>query len=60
MYGRIMAAESVAAQVVNALASPETVRRIAITPHYPRAEDGDDGDETWESQLAAASESDES
>ncbi|MEE3330809.1 MAG: SDR family oxidoreductase [Myxococcota bacterium] len=60
MYGRIMAAESVAAQVVNALASPETVRRIAITPHYPRAEDGEGGDETWESQLASASESDES
>lgn len=36
MYGRIMEAESVAAQVVNALASNETVRRIAITPHYPR------------------------
>jgi NAD(P)-dependent dehydrogenase (short-subunit alcohol dehydrogenase family) len=35
MYGRIMDASSVAAQVVNALASPETVRRIAITPHYP-------------------------
>ena len=37
-YGRAMAAESVAAQVVNALASPETVRRIAITPRYGEAE----------------------
>lgn len=35
MYGRTMEAPSVAAQIVNALASPETVRRIAITPHYP-------------------------
>jgi NAD(P)-dependent dehydrogenase (short-subunit alcohol dehydrogenase family) len=35
MYGRMMEAPSVAAQVVNALASSETVRRIAITPHYP-------------------------
>jgi NAD(P)-dependent dehydrogenase (short-subunit alcohol dehydrogenase family) len=35
MYGRMMEAESVAEQVVNALASKETVRRIAITPHYP-------------------------
>jgi len=34
MYGRIMRAEDVAAQVVNALASHETVRRIAITPSY--------------------------
>ena len=38
MYGRLMEPASIAAQVVNALASPETVRRIAITPHYP-AED---------------------
>lgn len=35
MYGRMMDASSVAAQIVNALASPETIRRIAITPHYP-------------------------
>jgi len=35
LYGRMMDATSVATQVVNALASPETVRRIAITPHYP-------------------------
>ena len=40
MYGRMMEAESVAEQVVNALASRETVRRIAITPHYPRDADG--------------------
>lgn len=35
LYGRAMDAQSVAAQAVNALASPETVRRIAITPRYP-------------------------
>ena len=35
MYGRMMDAESVAEQVVNAIASRETIRRIAITPHYP-------------------------
>ncbi|MBW2425532.1 MAG: SDR family oxidoreductase [Deltaproteobacteria bacterium] len=40
MYGRMMDVSSVAAQVVNALASPETVRRIAITPHYPHEGDG--------------------
>ena len=34
MYGRVMEAASIAAQVVSAIASPETVRRIAITPHY--------------------------
>jgi NAD(P)-dependent dehydrogenase (short-subunit alcohol dehydrogenase family) len=45
MYGRMMEASSVAAQVVNALASPETVRRIAITPHYP--DEGDDVPEDW-------------
>jgi NAD(P)-dependent dehydrogenase (short-subunit alcohol dehydrogenase family) len=37
LYGRIMQAADVAAQVVNALASPETVRRIAITPRYADA-----------------------
>ena len=35
MYGRMMEPSSVATQVVNAIASEETVRRIAITPHYP-------------------------
>ena len=34
MYGRAMEASSVADQVVNALASPETIRRLAITPRY--------------------------
>lgn len=34
MFGRMMSLESVAEQVVNALASSETVRRIAITPTY--------------------------
>lgn len=37
MYGRMMAAESVAEQVVNAICSRETIRRIAITPSYPEA-----------------------
>ncbi|MBK7947626.1 MAG: SDR family oxidoreductase [Deltaproteobacteria bacterium] len=35
MYGRMMDVSSVAEQVVNALCSRETIRRIAITPHYP-------------------------
>jgi len=35
MYGRMMDPVSVAEQVVNALASSETIRRIAITPRYP-------------------------
>lgn len=39
MYGRMMEAESVAEQVVNALVSRETIRRIAITPAYPEALD---------------------
>jgi len=34
MYGRMMEAESVAEQVVGVLRSPETIRRLAITPHY--------------------------
>jgi NAD(P)-dependent dehydrogenase (short-subunit alcohol dehydrogenase family) len=34
MYGRMMDASSVAEQVVNAIASKETLRRIAITPRY--------------------------
>lgn len=40
MYGRVMNAPDVAAQVVNAIASPETIRRIAMTPHYPHDEAG--------------------
>jgi len=40
MYGRAMRPESVAELVVSVLASPETVRRLAITPHY--AEDAAD------------------
>ncbi len=44
MYGRMMDAASVAAQVVNALASPETVRRIAITPRYPDSPPGSEAD----------------
>ncbi|MCA9512403.1 MAG: SDR family oxidoreductase [Myxococcota bacterium] len=35
MYGRVMEPEAVAEQVVNVLASRETVRRLAITPTYP-------------------------
>ena len=35
LYGRMMDPVSVAEQVVNALASRETIRRIAITPSYP-------------------------
>ena len=35
LYGRMMDPISVAEQVVNALASRETIRRIAITPSYP-------------------------
>lgn len=46
MYGRLMEAESVAAQVVNVLSSPETVRRLAITPHY------DEADRVMETTLA--------
>jgi NAD(P)-dependent dehydrogenase (short-subunit alcohol dehydrogenase family) len=37
MYGRMMDPAVVAEQVVNALCSPETVRRIAITPNYAEA-----------------------
>ena len=39
MYGRMMEAESVDAQVVNVLSSPETVRRLAITPRYAEADE---------------------
>lgn len=45
MYGRAMAAESVAEQVVSALRSRETVRRIAITPRY--SDDPEDGGGHW-------------
>lgn len=38
MYGRMMDASTVAEQVVHALASKETIRRIAITPSYPDLE----------------------
>ncbi|MAG34177.1 MAG: short-chain dehydrogenase [Deltaproteobacteria bacterium] len=38
LYGRMMEADSVAAQAINALASPETVRRIAITPAFPEGD----------------------
>jgi NAD(P)-dependent dehydrogenase (short-subunit alcohol dehydrogenase family) len=34
MYGRMMDVSAIAEQVVNALASSETLRRIAITPRY--------------------------
>ena len=37
MYGRMMEPAAVAEQVVNALCSPETIRRIAITPNYAEA-----------------------
>ena len=44
LYGRMMEPAAVAEQVVNALASRETIRRIAITPSYPEtsAEHGAD------------------
>ncbi len=45
MYGRAMRPESVAEQIVSALASEETVRRIAITPRY--SEDPSDGGGHW-------------
>jgi len=45
MYGRAMQPESVAEQVVSALQSRETVRRIAITPRY--SDDPGDGDGMW-------------
>ena len=35
LYGRMMEPNAVAEQVVNALASSETIRRIAITPSFP-------------------------
>ena len=50
MYGRMMDAESVAAQGVSVLASPETVRRLAITPRYAEA------DEVMATTLAAREE----
>ncbi len=44
LYGRMMAPESVAEQVVNALASRETIRRIAITPSFPGPGEADGAD----------------
>jgi NAD(P)-dependent dehydrogenase (short-subunit alcohol dehydrogenase family) len=38
MYGRLMDASAVAEQVIHALSSRETVRRIAITPSYAPTE----------------------
>ena len=37
LYGRMMDPSAIGEQVVNALASRETLRRIAITPAYPEA-----------------------
>lgn len=54
MYGRLMEAESVAAQVVNVLSSPETVRRLAITPQY------DSADRVMETTLAKRDEAESS
>lgn len=48
LYGRMMESQAVAEQVVNALASRETIRRIAITPNYP------DPDEASGKDWAAA------
>ena len=45
MYGRAMEAESIAEQIVSALRSRETVRRIAITPRY--SDDPSDGGGFW-------------
>ena len=45
MYGRAMQAESVAEQIVSALKSRETIRRIAITPRY--SDDPADGGGFW-------------
>jgi NAD(P)-dependent dehydrogenase (short-subunit alcohol dehydrogenase family) len=44
LYGRMMDPKSVAEQVANALASRETIRRIAITPSYPDPTDMPDAD----------------
>lgn len=41
MYGRMMDAEAVAEQVVNAITARETLRRIAITPRFPEAVGGE-------------------
>jgi NAD(P)-dependent dehydrogenase (short-subunit alcohol dehydrogenase family) len=45
MYGRAMQPEAVAEQVVSALRSAETIRRIAITPRY--SDDPADGGGHW-------------
>lgn len=44
LYGRTMEPVAVAEQVVNALASRETIRRIAITPSYPEGSEGPGAD----------------
>lgn len=50
LYGRMMEPVAVAEQVVNALASRETIRRIAITPSFPVA--SGEADEGWaEAQI---------
>ena len=46
MYGRAMDPESVAEQIVSVLKSKETIRRVAITPHY--SDDPDTGSKLWE------------
>lgn len=45
MYGRAMEVESIAEQVLSALRSKETIRRIAITPRY--SDDPTDGGGSW-------------
>jgi len=39
LYGRVMDPSAIGEQVVNAIASRETLRRIAITPAFPEAVD---------------------
>ena len=46
MYGRTMDPESIAEQIVSVLKSRETVRRVAITPHY--SEDPNSGVDLWD------------
>lgn len=45
LYGRLMEPGAIAEQVVNALASRETIRRIAITPSFP--DPSEDHAEDW-------------
>lgn len=51
MYGRMMETAPVVEQVVNAIASSETIRRIAITPRY--AEQPDAGDARLDQGIKA-------